>query len=94
VRAASFVIKMMKQCNIFSPIVFLQDNSGTPSSPPLALLLLFPLIVMFALKTGGERPHPKSLKGNGRDLTVLLSLVLGVYGNIETDVSLMELALP
>jgi hypothetical protein len=49
---------------------------------------------MFALKTGGERPHPKSLKGNGRDLTVLLSLVLGVYGNIETDVSLMELALP
>jgi hypothetical protein len=67
-------IKMMKPCNIFSQIVFLQDNFGTLSSP-LLTLLLFPIIVMFVLMTGGERPPPKSSKGRGRALTMLLSFV-------------------
>lgn len=52
----------------------LQDNSGTLSSP-LLTLLLFPIIVMFVLMTGGERPPPKSSKGKGRALTMWLSFV-------------------
>jgi hypothetical protein len=49
---------------------------------------------MSALMTGGRKLPPKSPKGKERNLTVLSSLELGVYGKIETNVFLMDLALP